>query len=325
MPRQARIDIPGQMYHVMSRGIERRRIFADKADYADFRERMAEWLGRSGGKCLAWCLMPNHFHFLILRGDRPLSQMMQHVMTGYAINFNLRHSRAGHLFQNRYKSIICDIDEYLHELAPYIHLNPLRAGLVTDLAGLKDYEWCGHAAVVTGAADGLLDREELLNHFGDSEGGAVRNYCRALAEKAAEQRKRDLAGGGLARSAGGELAGLKASESGESVLIDQRILGGSHFVESVLKAANEALIIEKSRAEILTEVERDSGVARVDILRHSRERGPARARAVYCYRCVTEARATGRELSRELGVNSGAISKLVAKGSAIRKIGSSVP
>lgn len=101
MPRKARIDIPGQLYHVMSRGIERRRIFIDDEDYADFRDRTALWLKRSGGKCLAWSLMPNHFHFLFLRGERPLSELMHHVMTGYAVNFNLRHRRAGHLFQNR--------------------------------------------------------------------------------------------------------------------------------------------------------------------------------------------------------------------------------
>ena len=76
MPRQARIDVPGQMYHVMSRGIERGRIFIDEEDYADFLERIAVWLNKSGGKCLAWCLMPNHFHFLVLRGARPLSEIV---------------------------------------------------------------------------------------------------------------------------------------------------------------------------------------------------------------------------------------------------------
>ena len=125
MPRQARIDIPGQLYHVMSRGIERGCIFLDEEDYEDFRERIAVWLNKAEAKCLAWCLMPNHFHFLVLRGARPLSEMMHRAMTGYAINFNLRHRRAGHLFQNRYKAIICDLEEYLLELVPYIHLKCL--------------------------------------------------------------------------------------------------------------------------------------------------------------------------------------------------------
>lgn len=313
MPRQARIDIPGQMYHVMARGIERGIIFLEKEDYEDFRDRMTEWLGRTGAKCLAWCLMPNHFHFLILRGGRPLSEMMHHVMTGYAINFNLRHGRVGHLFQNRYKSIICDIDEYLMELAPYIHLNPLRAGLVKDLAGLMEYAWCGHASAVGGSLDGILDRDELLSHFGDLEGRAVLSYCRIMEEKAADLRKRDLSSVGRL-SAGGE------------ILTDRRILGRSDFVEAVLKAADEPLKRDKKSAtEVLAEVETESGIARTDILRHSHERGPARARAIYCYRCVTEAALSGRELGLELGLSSGAVSKLVAKGALIRKIGSNVP
>jgi REP element-mobilizing transposase RayT len=314
------------MYHVMSRGIERGRIFLDEEDYANFRDRMAAGLARAGGKCLAWSLMPNHFHFLILRGGGPLSGLMHRVMTGYAINYNLRHGRAGHLFQNRYKAIICDLQEYLLELAPYIHLNPLRAGLVKDLAGLNGYKWCGHAAAVTGAADDILDRDELLMHFGDLEESAVENYCRVMTEKAADLRKRDLAGGGLRRSAGGERSVMKALRSGEESFFDPRILGRGDFVAAILKEANELPERgKKSGSEVLAEVERESGVAKDDILRHSRERGPARARAVYCYRCVTEAGATGRELARELGLSSGAVSKLVAKGSAIRKIGSSVP
>ncbi|HAN05384.1 MAG TPA: transposase [Elusimicrobia bacterium] len=326
MPRQARIDIPGQMYHVMSRGIERGRIFVDEGDYADFRERMTAGLTRAGGKCLAWCLMPNHFHFLILRGAGPLSEMMHRVMTGYAINYNLRHGRAGHLFQNRYKAIICDLQEYLLELAPYIHLNPLRAGLVKDLAGLKDYEWCGHAAAVTGAADGILDRDELLTHFGSLEQRAAENYCRVMTEKAADLRKLNFPGGGRARGAGGERSDLEVFRPGGKVLSDQRILGRTDFVAAVLKAADQALERDKKNgAEVLAEVESESGIAKEDILRHSHQRGPARARAVYCYRCVTEAGVTGRELARELGLSSGAVSKLVTKGGAIRKIGSSVP
>lgn len=154
MPRKARVDVPGQYYHVISRGIERREIFSEDEDYADFLGRFEAWLKQCGGKCLAWCLMPNHFHFLLLRGERPLSELMHHVMTGYAVNYNLRHRRCGHLFQNRYKSIICGQEEYFLQAAPYIHLNPLRAGLVKNLQDLGNYPWSGHRALVTGAPDG---------------------------------------------------------------------------------------------------------------------------------------------------------------------------
>lgn len=318
MPRQARIDIPGQLYHVMSRGIERRRIFIDDEDHADFRDRVCVWLQKTGSKCLAWCLMPNHFHFLVLRGSRPLSEMMHHVMTGYAVNFNLRHGRAGHLFQNRYKAIICELERYLLELVPYIHLNPLRARLVADLAGLKGYKWCGHGAVVTGVLDDVLDRGELLRHFDSAPSLAVAKYAQIMAEKAAEAGRQDLSGGGMLRSAGGRESVLKAFRAGEKVFSDQRVLGGSAFVESVLKGADVALNLErKSRAEVLADVEKLTGISKMDILRHSHERGPSRARAVYCFRCAVEAGSTGRELALELGLSSGAVSKLVAKGSSL--------
>ncbi|MCX5791914.1 MAG: transposase [Elusimicrobia bacterium] len=315
MPRQARIDIPGQLYHVMSRGIERGTIFLEETDYVDFVERFSIWLEKSGGKCLAWCLMPNHFHFLVLRGLRPLSEIMHHVMTGYAINFNGRHQRVGHLFQNRYKAIICDVEGYLLELIPYIHLNPLRAKLVRDLADLENYKWCGHAAITKGVADNVLDRDEVLAHFGDNERSAVEKYRVVMAEKAREGERLNLSGGGLLRSSGGMNGTLRAFRAGHKVFFDQRILGEGDFVEAVLKAAGEAgSDVPRSRVEVLADVERSTGVAREDILRSIRDRGPARARAVYCYLCKEKAKASGTELMRELGISQSAVSRLIAKG-----------
>ena len=193
MPRKARVDVPGQYYHVISRGIERREIFSEDGDYADFLERFETWLKRCGGKCLAWCLMPNHFHFLLLRGERPLSELMHHVMTGYAVNYNLRHRRCGHLFQNRYKSIICGQEEYFLQAAPYIHLNPLRAGLVKNLLDLGNYPWSGHRALVTGEPDGILYESGLLEHYGGGP-GALASYMAVMEEKATEMLREKAAG-----------------------------------------------------------------------------------------------------------------------------------
>lgn len=302
MPRQARIDVPGQVYHVMARGIERGRIFLGEDDYADFRDRIGVWLKRSGAKCLAWCLMPNHFHFLALRGERPLSELMHHAMTGYAINFNLRHGRAGHLFQNRYKAIICDFEAYFRELVPYVHLNPLRAKLVNGLGGLAAYKWCGHRAVIGGCDDGILDRDVLLNYFGDSEGEALSKYRQVIDEKA----RPDLEGG-LPRS-------LEAQTNGK-MFSNQRILGAVDFVESVLRRAGESMQREKkSRAEVLAWVEAATGISRENILRRTREHGPASARAVYCYLCREESGGSLSELPKELGLTQSAVSKLASKG-----------
>jgi len=96
----------------------------------------------------AWSIMPNHFHILCKTKKRPLSFSMRKLLTGYAVNFNKRHRRHGHLFQNRYKSIVCQEDAYLAELVRYIHLNLLRGGVVKDLRELRDYPWSGHFALM---------------------------------------------------------------------------------------------------------------------------------------------------------------------------------
>ena len=148
MPRKARVDIAGGLYHVIALGNERKNIFSDDDDYAEFLERVKRSVLETGQKCLAWSLLPNHFHLLILRGKRPLSDMMRRLMTGYVGYFNRKYRRAGHLFQNRYKAILCEEEEYLLELTAYIHLNPLRAGLAKHYRELSNYKWCGHGEIM---------------------------------------------------------------------------------------------------------------------------------------------------------------------------------
>ncbi|MCD4825291.1 MAG: transposase [Phycisphaerae bacterium] len=148
MPRQARLDAPGLLQHVVARGIERRKIFWDDQDRQSFLERLALILDETQTQCYAWALIPNHFHLLLRTSLTPLSKVMRRLMTGYAVTFNKRHKRSGHLFQNRYKSVVCEEDPYLLELIRYIHLNPLRAGLVKDLKELDKYPWTGHSAIL---------------------------------------------------------------------------------------------------------------------------------------------------------------------------------
>ena len=148
MPRKARIDAPGALHHIIVRGIERKAIFKDNADRANFFERMGRVLSETETGCYAWVLMPNHVHLLLKTGFCPIATVMRRLLTGYAVSFNRRHRRHGQLFQNRYKSFLCEEDVYLKELLRYIHLNPLRAKIVKDLQALKKYQWCGHSALM---------------------------------------------------------------------------------------------------------------------------------------------------------------------------------
>ncbi len=116
MPRRSRIDAPGALHHITVRGIDRKSIFKDDADKDNFLGRLKNILTNSTTLCFAWALIPSHFHLLLRTGSVPISTVMKRLLTGHAIYFNRKHCRVGHLFQNRYKSILCQEDAYLLEL-----------------------------------------------------------------------------------------------------------------------------------------------------------------------------------------------------------------
>ena len=148
MPRGPRLDAPGVLHHLMACGITRQRVFRDDPDREDFVGRLAVLAEAGAWTVYAWALIPNHFHLLVRTGAQPLARSMRSLLTGYAGAFNRRHQRSGHVFQNRYKSIVCEEEPYFLELVRYLHLNPLRAGVVPDLQGVATYAYSGHAALV---------------------------------------------------------------------------------------------------------------------------------------------------------------------------------
>ncbi len=119
MPRSARLDAPGTLHHVIIRGIEKRRIVDDDQDREVFVERLEQLSVDLKTPVYAWALMTNHAHLLIRSGPEGLPSFMRKLLTGYAINYNRRHHRHGHLFQNRYKSIVCEEDTYFKELVRF--------------------------------------------------------------------------------------------------------------------------------------------------------------------------------------------------------------
>jgi REP element-mobilizing transposase RayT len=245
----------------MARGIERRKIFKDDKDRSSFLERPALILEETQTQCYAWALIPNHFHLLLRTGATPLSNVMRRLMTGYAVTFNRRHRRAGHLFQNRYKSVICEEDPYLLELIRYIHLNPLRAGLVNDLKELDKYPWSGHSAILgrrknplipsipsssyksageTKRKSAIRNRKsemslagkttmDVLLRFGNNVRIVRRRYRHFVKQGVNQGRRPELQGGGLVRSAGGNKVGLLGRKKEEREKGDARILGSGDF------------------------------------------------------------------------------------------------
>ena len=176
MPRQSRIDYPGALHHVIVRGLERKSLFRDGCDHQAFLDRLERTLVRTLTPCYAFALIPNHFHLLLVTGKTPISRVMASLLTAYAACFNRRHLRSGKLYQNRYKSIRCDEEGCFLELIRYIHLNPLRAGLVKSMAGLASFRWAGHGAMMGRFAYPWLATDEVLLQFGGRAGPARREY-----------------------------------------------------------------------------------------------------------------------------------------------------
>jgi putative transposase len=167
MPCKARIDAPGALQHIILRGIDSGVIFKDNTDCENFLTRLERLLTESSTPCLAWVLMDNHVHMLLRTARLPISILMRRLLTSYAQQFNRRHRRHGVLFQNRYKYILCENQPYLLELVRYIHLNPLRAGVVHDMEALRGYPRCGHSALMGQVRREWQDTEYALRLFGD--------------------------------------------------------------------------------------------------------------------------------------------------------------
>jgi REP element-mobilizing transposase RayT len=237
MPRQARIDTPGALHHIIVRGIERTTVFVDDIDRNNFLERLSRHLSEAQTACYAWALMTNHAHLLLRTGSCPIASIMRRLLTGYAVSFNRRHRRHGHLFQNRYKSILCEADAYLKQLVAYIHLNPLRAGIVGDLPALKAYPFTGHSALMGQEDRPWIDTRYVLALFGRGLSEAQRNLQRHVAKWALKGRFQELTGGGLIRSSGGWREVREAYRDGIRLASDERTLGSSDFVERTLREA----------------------------------------------------------------------------------------
>ena len=317
MPRQPRLDAPGALHHVMGRGIDRVKIFINKKDREDFLERLADLCKADALSVYAWALMSNHFHLLVRTGNKMLSNNMRKLLTGYVVNYNRRHKRYGHLFQNRYKSIICEDDPYLLELTRYIHLNPLRAGKVKNLKELKGYKWCGHSSIMGRVKREWQDTDMVLAYFGKRRKRAIEEYEDFVGEGIEAGSRPELVGGGLIRSLGGWSQVLSLRRVGSKIFSDERILGSSEFVENVIADAEEkaketlrltlkisdlpSLALKVCEVEGIDETELRSGL---------RKRKIVKSRRIFSQIAVKKMGYSGADVARFLGINTSAVNRL---------------
>lgn len=323
MPRGPRLDMPGALHHVMARGIDRQAIFRDDQDREDLLQRIAKLVINRQLTVYAWALMPNHFHLLVRTGHAPLERSMRSLLTGFAVAFNRRHGRVGHLFQNRYKSIICEAERYFLELVRYIHLNPLRAGLIHHVDDLDEYAYTGHATLLSAVPRRWQATTEVLSWFGRHPGWARAAYRKFVCEGVLLGRRSDLTGGGLARSAGGWKAVMELRRGREEFTADERVLGSSRFVDRLLCE----VAVKESRAaapvpalsHLVNAVTLACGVSPGAICDRGRGRIMSEARAGLAYLWVEFFGRSGRELAFHIGLNPQSVYKAAKRGRAHRQ------
>lgn len=321
MPRQARIDAPGALHHIICRGMERKEIFLDDGDRDDFVSRLSRVLLTTETRCFAWALIPNHFHLLLQTGSTPISTVMRRLLTGYAVAFNRRHARHGYLFQNRYKSILCQEEPYLLELIRYIHLNPLRSGVVASLDELEQFRYCGHGQLLGRNQEAWLATDDILIRFGKRVNSARKKYSAFVAEGADKGRRPELTGGGLLRSIGGwrQIASLRQAD--EHFKSDERILGDSTFVESVLREAEERLetgsFFQRQGIDLdrLAQIVADLFAVDVrEVWACGKQPMRVQARSLFCCWAVRELGFSTTALAARLKLTQSAVSRAVQRG-----------
>jgi putative transposase len=327
MPRIARLDAPGLLHHVIIRGIERRKIFTDDQDRENFIKRLSLLLPLTKTHCYAWAFLSNHAHFLLRSGPKGIAALMRRLLTGYAVYFNRRHKRHGQLFQNRYKSIVCQEDVYLQELVRYIHLNPLRATIVVSLKKLNRYPYCGHSALMGKKERQWQDVDYVLGFFGTRVGEARKGYESYVRDGIALGRRPELTGGGLIRSLGGwDTVKTMRLNGQDRIKSDQRILGDSDFVSEVLSESEEQFsrkyTLKTLGYDFETVVERVSRVLHMEneyITRRGRHKERVLARDLLCYWTVVELGMSMVDVARKCDMTPSAVSYAVQRGEKTAK------
>ena len=255
MARPHRIEFPGAFYHVIVRGNQRQNIFINDEDRRAYLARVRRYKEEKGFILYAYVLMPNHVHLLVETADVPLSKIMQRINLTYTQYFNRKYNQVGHIFQGRYKSLLCDRDEYLLTLIRYIHLNPVRAKLVKSP---RDYKWSSHNIYLTGRKD-FVDTEKVLRVFSKNMTNARRGYAYFVQDGLREGRDESL---------------YRA--------LGQQVLGNDDFAEEVERrlGGKDEPLRKPSLKHILKAIQESTGVSQKEIVSRGRRDQVILARGV---------------------------------------------
>jgi REP element-mobilizing transposase RayT len=162
MTRERRIWYPGAVYHITTRGNRKEPIFRDNNDYSLYLSILKESLERFDAKLYCYCLMTNHVHLIIETGDTSISEIMKRINSLYTKNFNIKYELIGHLFQGRYYSKLIELTAHAVEASKYIHLNPVKANMVSSP---EDYKWSSYGMYIGTDVEKMIISAKILSHF----------------------------------------------------------------------------------------------------------------------------------------------------------------
>jgi len=275
MPRRPRIDYPDAVHHVYARGNEKRAVFLDDRDGDFFLSRLKQNLSRWEIRCIAWALMPNHFHLLIRCPKGNLASLMQCFLTGYSLYFNKRYQRVGHLFQNRYKSEVLSREGHFRELVRYIHLNPIRAGICPSMKELSRYSWTGHRGIVSERENGWQDLETVREMFQSPHRSWRQEYLEFLE------------------------AGIRPSQGPGHTGVDRSPIRADHHERELSPITSEP---PAGYFEILERISASTGISLDEIKGKSRTARIIHARRLLLAICRDELKAPVCKISRWIGI-----------------------
>lgn len=251
MARKPRIEFEGAFYHVITRGNQGQKIFRDEGDFLKYLDKLTGYKARYKYFLYAYVLMSNHVHLLIEAQKTPLSKILQGINQSYTAYFNRRYKTSGHLFQGRYKAILCDRDEYLLSLVKYIHLNPVRAMIVKTP---DEYRWSSHQSYAKRPnGRDIIDEEQVLRMFSEDKARARKLYRTYISD------------------------GMLVKKEDIYSTIDKRILGDERFTDKV-RQRHGGEIGQKRRGreytlpEIAAGIEKAYGITLKQIREKSKDR-----------------------------------------------------
>ncbi len=278
MARPIRIEYPGALYHIITRGNNRQSIFRDDRDRRRYLEKLFLYSQDKEVDILCYCLLTNHVHLLLETPKGNLSKMMQPLQTSYTMYFNKRHHRSGHVFEQRFKAFLVDKDNYLLQVSRYIHLNPVQAKVVPRP---QDYRWSSYRGYVNEKAIGGVSAKAILDQFDGTRAKRVREY-RNFVE--------------------GELKTGK--EWPKLAIFRQAFIGDEDFADRVTRRAKKTLDQEPryTLKDIVFVVCRVMGIGVEELRKISKDPRIQEARDLLMYVGRRYSGASLREMVRHLGV-----------------------